>query len=253
MSVFEPIKHGKSAQEVAHQIEALVLEGILRTNEQLPAERDLAQETGVSRPVVREAIELLVANGLLTRRQGGGTFIADIIGQVFTDPIADLLGRHQKASVDYIEYRRDIEGIAAGFAAERATSFDRDLLAKHIEVMKDAHLKEDFNLEAKADVEFHTLVGEMAHNLVLLHTLRSCYKLLSAGVIKNRERLYEAGGRQALFDQHMEIANAILEGEKERATEASREHMTFILSMHEKLSQQMERERISNLRFKQRS
>jgi len=253
MSVFERIQSGKSSNEVAHQIEALVIEGILCAREQLPAERDLAKETGVSRPVVRDALQLLVDRKILIRKQGGGTFVADIIGQVFSDPITELLGHHQKATIDYIEYRREIEGIAAGFAAERATAFDKDLLRKQVQKMSDAHVKQDSDLETKLDLEFHSLIGEMAHNLVLLHTLRSCYKLLSQGILKNRERLYDTDERQALFDQHIEIANAILEGNKERAIEASRYHLTYILEKHAVLAKELERERISNLRFKQRS
>lgn len=252
MSVFEPIPQDKSSDEVAYQIEGLVLEGILRTGEQLPGERELALQTGVSRPVLRDALERLVQNGILIRKQGGGTFVADIIGQVFTDPITELLGNHKKATVDYIEYRREIEGVAAGFAAERATKYDIDLLERHVEHMKQVHLEQNFELETKADIEFHSLIGEMSHNLVLLHTLRSCYKLLSEGVLQNRERLYETGGRQSLFDQHMEIADAIIKKDKEKSIEAARSHMSFVLEKYQQMAQQLERERVSNLRLMQR-
>ena len=253
MSVFERIPVGKTSDDVAHQIEALVLEGILRVGEQLPSERDLAIETGVSRPVVREAIQLLENRKILRRQQGGGTYVNDIIGQVFSDPIVELLGHHKKATVDYLEYRREIESVATGFAAERATKSDRELLEKIIEKMKQAHQAANFDVEAQVDVEFHSLIGEMTHNLVLMHTLRSCYRLLSEGIIKNREQLYDTGGRQALFEQHMNIANAILQGNKDAAIKASRFHIDYILKRSAHVAMQLERERIAGLRNKQRS
>lgn len=253
MTVFQQISHDRSADEVAHQIEGLILEGVLRPGDQLPGERELAAEMGVSRPVVREAIETLVAGGILHRRQGDGTFVGDIIGQVFSDPIAALLPHHRKATHDYLEYRREVEGIAAGMAAERATGYDRDMLQQCVERMKSAHEHQDFAEEAKVDLEFHSLIGEMAHNLVLLHTLRSCYKLLSEGIFQNRSRLYEKpGARQALYDQHMAIADAILAGSREAASQAARDHMSYVMEKSLEMDNEAERERISGLRFRKR-
>ncbi len=254
MSIFQQIKHGRSADETAHQIEALVLEGVLRSGDQLPSERDLSLELGISRPVLREAIEKLEARKILHRRQGDGTFVCDIIGQVFSDPIAALLPTHRRATEDYLEYRREIEGVAASFAAQRATRFDLDMLEKCIARMRKAHEDKDFKEEALVDVEFHSLIGEMAHNLVLLHTLRSCYKLLSEGVFQNRSKLYEKdGARQDLFDQHLQIANAILEGDVEEARRAARDHMSYVIARSQEIESEEERERISGLRFQHRA
>lgn len=254
MSVFEHIKLGRSSDEVAHQIESLVLEGVLHSGDQLPSERELALEFGVSRPVLRDAIEVLVSKKILQRRHGDGTFVCDIIGQVFSDPIAGLLPHHSKATVDYLEYRREIEGVAAGFAASRATKSDQRMLEKCVMRMREAHEKQNFKEEALVDIEFHSLIGEMAHNLVLLHTLRSCYKLLSEGVFQNRSRLYEkADGRQHLFDQHMAIADAILVGDSKKATQAARDHMNHVIEQSAELDNEVDRERISDLRLRQRN
>jgi GntR family transcriptional repressor for pyruvate dehydrogenase complex len=253
MSVFEQIPASRSAGEVAHQIEALVLDGVLRAGEQLPPERDLAVETGVSRPIVREAIAMLVEKGILQRRQGDGTFVADIIGEVFTPPIAALLSHHPRATADYLEYRLEVEGIVAGLAAERATRYDRDLLTDCVARMRKAHEDADFHREAEIDVEFHSLIGEMAHNLVFLHTLRSCYRLLSQGIFENRTRLYETeGAREKLLGQHLAIAAAILSGDRNAAVAAARNHIEFILKTSESLERQIERERISGLRLRRR-
>ncbi|MCB1449047.1 MAG: FadR/GntR family transcriptional regulator [Nitratireductor sp.] len=253
MQVFKPIQHARTADEVAHQIEALILEGVLRVGERLPGERELANETGVSRPIVREALKSLEVRGIIESRHGEGTFVADIIGTVFTPQISGLLASHRKATFDYLEYRREVEGVTARLAAMRATPADRELLSELIGRMAAAFENDDFEAEALIDVEFHSLIGEIAHNLVLLHTLRSCYRLLSEGVFQNRHRLYQApGGRDLLYRQHCAIADAILAGDGEKAMEASRKHMDFVMEATRELEQREERERISSLRLAQR-
>ena len=62
----------------------------------------------------------------------------------------------------------------------------------------------DFDDEAKTDVEFHNAVGECSHNIVLLHTLRSCYRLLSQGVVENRLMIFSMpGAREQLLLQQL--------------------------------------------------
>lgn len=250
MSIFQPIRHAKTAEEVAHQIEALVLEGVLKVGDRLPGERELAQATGVSRPIVREAIKALEASGIIASRHGEGTFVGDVIGTVFTPQVSALLASHSKAVSDYLEYRREIEAVAARYAALRATQADRELLAALMARMDAAFRDDDFEEEARIDVEFHSQIGEMAHNLVLLHTLRACYRLLSEGVFQNRARLYrQPGGRQALYEQHHAIADAVMAGDGPRAAEAARNHMEFVIAATREMEAREDRERISELRL----
>lgn len=250
MRIFQPIHHAKTAEEVAHQIEALVLEGVLRVGDRLPGERELAQATGVSRPIVREAIKTLEESGILVSRHGEGTFVGDVIGTVFSPQVSALLASHSKAVFDYLEYRREIEAVAARHAALRATEADRELLAALMDRMDRAYDDDDFEEEARIDVEFHSLIGEMAHNLVLLHTLRACYRLLSEGVFQNRARLYrQPGGRKALFGQHHAIADAIMAGDGGRAGEAARDHMDYVIAATREMEAREDRERISQMRL----
>lgn len=253
MTVFEPIHHSRSAEAVAHQVEGLILEGVLRAGDRLPGERELAAATGVSRPIVRQAIKSLEEARLLTSRHGEGTFVADVIGTVFSPQISRLLARHDRATRDYLEYRREIEAVAAKFAAERATPSDRDLLEAVVRRMEAAHSEEDFDREAEVDIELHSLIGEIAHNLVLLHTLRSCYRLLSEGVFQNRSRLYHApDARQLLLAQHRAIANSIFGGDGEAAAAAARAHMDYVIRATGELELREDRERVAGLRLARR-
>ena len=252
--IYVRVEHGRTADEVVLQVEALILEGILRVGDRLPGERELARRMDVSRPILREALKVLEGRGLLVTRAGGGTHIADVIGQVFSPPISELISRHRKATLDYLEYRREIEGVAAEFAAERATDADRDLLTRTVESMKAAHGRRDFREEAALDVEFHGAVGECAHNIILLHTLRSCYRLLSEGVFYNRARIYAfPGARERLLAQHVAIYDAVISGDPAAARQASQSHIDFVAASIQEAERSSEWERVSRLRLRQRS
>ena len=70
----------------------------------------------------------------------------------------------------------------------------------------------------RVDVEFHSAVGECAHNIILLHTLRSCYRLLSDGVLRNRLLVFSLpNAREALLEQHLAIHTAVSRGDPDAA------------------------------------
>jgi len=252
--IFARIAHSRTSDDVVHQIEVLVLEGILRVGDRLPGERELAKQFDVSRPILREALKVLEGRGLLSTQHGGGTFVADVIGQVFTRPVMELITRHQKATLDYLEYRREMEGISAEFAARRATAADKALLTRIVTAMKAAHQKDDFEEEAAIDVEFHSAIGECAHNIILLHTLRSCYRLLAEGVFYNRALVYNLpGAREKLLEQHLAIYEAVMAGDPEAGRRAAQAHIDFVARAMTDAERSGDWERVSKLRLQQRA
>ncbi|WP_322989051.1 FCD domain-containing protein [Hoeflea sp.] len=252
--IYGRIEHSRTADEVVHQIEVLVLEGVLRVGDRLPGERELAKQFHVSRPILREALKVLEGRGLLNTQHGGGTFVADVIGQVFTRPVMELIARHQKATHDYLEYRREVEAVTVEFAARRATDADRALLTRIITAMTAAHQKDDFEEEAAIDVEFHSAIGECAHNIILLHTLRSCYRLLTEGVFYNRAMVYMLpGAREQLLAQHLAIYDAVMAGDPDAGRRATQAHIDFVSRAMIDAERSGNRERVSKLRLQQRS
>ncbi|MGB8818235.1 MAG: FadR/GntR family transcriptional regulator, partial [Rhizobiaceae bacterium] len=251
-SLFSSINHASTADEVIRQIEWLILEGVLRPGDRLPSERDLSAKMDVSRPVLRDALKSLDARGLVVTRHGGGTVIADVISDVFAEPVAELIASHRKALADYLEYRREIESLAAGHAAERATEADKQNLKRILTQMRAAHAAGNFSDEACADVEFHNAVSECAHNIILLHTLRSCYKLHRNGVFYNRTLLYGMPGvRAALLSQHQAIADAILNNDPEQARSASAGHIRYVETQLARAEQAGEWSRVAEMRLAQ--
>ncbi|MBD0413063.1 FCD domain-containing protein [Oryzicola mucosus] len=250
--IFFKIDHSRTADEVIAQIESLILEGVLRSGDRLPGERELALKFDVSRPILRNALKELEARGLLISRHGDGTHVADVTGQIFSRPVMDLIISHSKAVADYLEYRREIEGLAAEYAARRVTSDDIVLLDRIMERMEAAHRNPDFEDEAKIDVEFHHAVGECAHNIVLMHTLRACYRLLSEGVAENRLLIFDhSGGRDALLDQHQAIHRAVIRRDPAAARKAAMDHIAYIEKSMTEAERSGEWQRIARLKLRQ--
>ncbi|TIL28419.1 FCD domain-containing protein [Mesorhizobium sp.] len=252
--IFSRIEHSRTADEVVQQIESLILEGVLRTGDRLPGERELARRFEVSRPILRDALKALEGRGLLTTRPGGGTHVADVIGQLFTKPVTDLISMHRKAATDYLEYRREIEAVAAEYAARRATSDDLALLDRIMARMDEAHRTGNFDDEAEIDVEFHHAICECAHNIILLHTLRSCYRLLSEGVFQNRLLVFNVpGAREALLSQHQAIYAAVKAGDPAAARQAAMDHISHVERTMAEAERSGDWQRVSRLRLIQRS
>lgn len=252
--IFSRIEHSRTADEVVEQIEGLILEGVLRVGDRLPGERELSRQFDVSRPILRDALKVLEARGLIATRRGDGTHVADVIGQIFAPAVTELIASHPKAVADYLEYRRDIEGIAAEHAARRATSDDRALLAEIMERMAAAHEGGDAEQESAIDVEFHSAVGECAHNIILLHTLRSCYRLLSDGILRNRRMIYHLPEvREKIFEQHRAIHEAIAGNRPAEARTAAVDHIDFVRDAMAEAERTGDWQRVSRLRLKQRS
>ena len=251
--LFSEINHSRTADEVVQRIELLILEGVLRDGDRLPGERDLSQSLDVSRPILREALKELEARGLLVSHHGGGTYVADIIGQVFSRPITDLISRHARATRDYLEYRRELEGLTAELAAQRATETDKALLSRIITDMRAAHASGKAEEELSADVEFHNAIGEAAHNIILLHTMRACYRLLSEGIFFNRRAVFAfPHARERLLEQHIAIHDAVVAGNAPAAKAAAQAHIDFVIQAVEAANRADEWGRVAKLRLIQR-
>jgi GntR family transcriptional repressor for pyruvate dehydrogenase complex len=248
--MFTKVEHTRVKDAVVRQFEALILEGVLRPGDQIPVERELARLLDVSRPKLREALIELERRELLVARQGGGTYVANVFGSVFAQPIASLFESHRKALGDYLEFRREVEPIAAGLAAERATDADQQILTRVFARMEAAHARADSTQEASLDVDLHNAIVDASHNIVLIQTLRSIYELLVQGVFYNRAVVYAyPGARDALLDQHRAMYDAVMGGDATLARSAARAHMTYVEGMMKKLEAHLEREQTSQRRL----
>ena len=160
---FRLVQPEKLSSAVVRQIEQLILRGILRPGERLPAERELAERTGVSRPSLRDAIKALQDAGLLTARPGAGSYVADVLGSAFAPALTQLFARHDEAIFDYLSFRRDMEGLAAERAARLGSDTDLAVVQAVFDKMAAAHAKPNSDEDAKLDAQFHMAIIDFNH------------------------------------------------------------------------------------------
>ena len=214
---------------IMQRMESMILEGSFKPGQKLPPERELAASFEVSRPSVREAIQKLVAKGLLTSRQGGGTFVSQEIGSSFSDPLLALLDSHDEFHYDLLEFRHSLEGLSAYYAARRSTPADKDMLRDKFEALKATYSRQDAVAEAEADAAFHLAIAEAAHNVVLLHTIRGLFSLLEKSIVEKLSQLFERdSSRSQLLEQHQALLDAILAGDAELAQKMSHQHLVYV-------------------------
>jgi GntR family transcriptional repressor for pyruvate dehydrogenase complex len=162
--------------KVVAEIQSSIISGRLSSGSMLPPERDLAEQLGVSRTVIREAAHILVTKGLLETRHGVGAFVR----QVGSDQISDSLGFMLRASEFTLDHLHQVRSVLevenAALAAVQAT-FDEieagHRLMAHMEAAMD-----DPDIFTQGDTEFHHLLAQMSHNLLLVLLLDALSDLM---------------------------------------------------------------------------
>ncbi|MEM9434726.1 MAG: FadR/GntR family transcriptional regulator [Pseudomonadota bacterium] len=226
---FEKIDAEKLAGAVIRQIEQLILRGVLRPGDRLPAERELSEKLGVSRPSLREAVSELQDRGLLSTKAGAGIYVSEFAGPVVSDVLGKLFERHEEAVFDFIAFRRDLEKLAAERAARHGSDTDLAVVASVFSRMEVAHSKRDPSQEAQLDAEFHLAIIEASHNVVMLHLMRAMFQMLRDGVFYNRRVMFnQRTTRVELLDQHRAINDALQLRDPEAAQRAVDRHLTFV-------------------------
>ena len=246
---FEPVPPEKLSDLVLRQVELLILRGILRPGERLPPERELSEKLDVSRPSLREALAELQARGLLATRRGAGVFVADALGSTFPPALVGLFSRHDEAVFDYIDFRKDMEGLAAERAAEFGTETDLRVIASIFARMeKGGPLSAEE--EAALDADFHMAIVESSHNIIMLHMMRSMFGLLRAGVFYHRKIMFkQRTTRAALLDQHRAINAAIQARDPFAARAAVEAHMGYVRAALEAYRQAERNEAVAQKRL----
>jgi GntR family transcriptional repressor for pyruvate dehydrogenase complex len=249
---FTKIESERLAATVVRQIERLILHGILRPGERLPAERELAERLGVSRPSLREAVAELQGRGLLATRAGAGIYVADVLGSAFSPALIRLFATQEDALEDYVAFRRDLEGLAAARAARSGSDTDLRLVSMILRKMEAAHLRRDPTEEARLDADFHMAIIEASHNVIMLHMMRSMMDLLREGVFYNRSVMFNhRDTRDVLLDQHRAIEAALLARDPDMARGAVEAHLDFIHLAVRSQREAARHERTARLRLAQ--
>ena len=223
---FKPIKPKKVSTQIAEQIRSSILAGEFTPGDKLPPERELAEMFGVSRPSVREALNVLASSGLVMSYQGGGTVVMSLVETAASNPLSELIRVQQDRALDVIEVRKSMESWTAWYAAQRALPDDIRRMDEIIAGMK-------HNLELKQpsedlDANLHIIIARATHNIVWLHLMQSLFDAMK----EFQQTVWRAAyltheDHQLLFEHHSSIVQAIKTKDQQAARDAMLHHLTF--------------------------
>ncbi|HEY6873522.1 MAG TPA: FadR/GntR family transcriptional regulator [Geobacteraceae bacterium] len=223
---FKPIKPKKVSSQIADQIRSSILAGEFSPGDKLPPERELAEMFGVSRPSVREALNILASAGLVESYQGGGTVVKSLVETTTGSPLSELIKGEQERALDVIEVRKCMEAWTAYYAAQRALPDD---LRRLDGIVADMERNLDgFKPSQDLDAHFHIVIAQATHNIVWLHLMQSIFDAMKEFQRSVWRAVYLTDeDHRNLFVHHREVLEAIRAKDPERARDVMLKHLTF--------------------------
>jgi len=166
---FRPVKTPRAFEEIAAQLREHLSRGRLKVGERLPPEKALAEQLGVSRNTIREALRLLEYAGLLELRKGsgGGAFVRKGDGGTIVTSMLDMYRLGAIVAEDLTEARIWIGSIAVQVACERATQADIKALRDNVAQAERALHEADFFTQAEIHLDFHRLLALATKNKIM--------------------------------------------------------------------------------------
>jgi GntR family transcriptional repressor for pyruvate dehydrogenase complex len=223
---FTPIRPKKISAQIAEQIRNSIMSGEFVPGDRLPPERELAEMFGVSRPSVREALNILGASGLVEALQGGGTTVLSLMEQGSGNALSDMIRIEQERALDVIEVRKCMESWTAYFAAQRALPEDLRRMEEIVDGMEQ-NLK-TLQPSEDLDANFHIVIARATHNVVWLHLMQNIFdamKEFQRGVW--RAVYLTEDDQKQLFNHHRSVYLAIKNNDAEGARVLMLEHLGF--------------------------
>jgi GntR family transcriptional repressor for pyruvate dehydrogenase complex len=228
---FQPPSPGAS-QQIATQIRRYLEEQHLRPGDRIGTEQELADEFGVSRPTLREALRLLSASQLIRvgRGRAGGIFVArtpsEGMSHNLSESIALMLAAETITMDELLDARLSLEVPIAGRAAANATEEIAARLERSVEIAENHEPgSEPFNA---ADTEFHQILAEAAGNVLLRGLTQWILEVLQPSLIVT---ISGAVDHEAILGQHRAILRAVRRHQRGAAEKAMRAHIEYLIEV----------------------
>jgi GntR family transcriptional repressor for pyruvate dehydrogenase complex len=221
MLMYKVVQTLRLYEQIVQQIEDSILGGDLKGGEQLPAERELAQQFGVSRTAVREAMKTLREKGLVEAYAGRGTFVTHGTARSMRQTLDRMMRTGpSEGAVHLVEVREILEPEIAALAARRADEDARSAMRESITVMDAARLDPEGFIEG--DLDFHLALAEAAGNPLILSLIDSIVGLLREQRLRT---YYVDGGPERGQYHHKRILEAIERRDPRSARDAMYAHL----------------------------
>jgi GntR family transcriptional repressor for pyruvate dehydrogenase complex len=223
---FQPVRPKKVSAQIAEQIRSSILGGEFAPGDRLPPERELAEMFGVSRPTLREALNVLSAAGLVESYQGGGTIVKSLVEMDDGSPLLSLIRQDAERALDVIEVRKEVEASTAYYAAQRALPEDIRTLERIVEGLR-GNL-DGYKPSEELDANFHLAIARATHNIVWLHLMETIFDAMREFQKNVWRAVYlTPADHHILFDHHTRIFAAIRDRDADGARQAMLDHLRF--------------------------
>lgn len=222
----EPVRPLALKERVIRQLTRSIEQGVLRPGDQLPSERDLSEDLGVSRGTVREAVQFLQVLGLVEIRHGSGTFVRLAKdSNDLREEWREWTIRHAERIHDLLEIRKGLEPFAAELAAERAGEGELAAMEEAVARMEAILESPDVAALVQADLAFHHALCAGAGNTALSEFADA----LGEQLVPERGAIWNIPGRPAKsLVEHRAICDAVRAGDSGRARRAVLEHLESV-------------------------
>ena len=210
------------SEGLSNALEQMIRDGVIGHEERLPPERELAQQLGVSRTSLREALHELQLKGLLDRRPGRGTVVLDPTHSRVGESLLGHMGADERNLRHVMDLRAAIEPPIAARAAQRATAGDIQRLRQLIAAMRRERSRVAIGL---LDIQFHDAIAASTHNPHLVRLLR----FASEWIDESRRAVAFDGRRRARsIAAHTEILACIEARDADGAARAMDRHIDAV-------------------------
>lgn len=220
--MFAPVSVARASSAIADQIRQAILTGRLSEGERLSPERELAEQFGVSRVTVRDALRSLEAMGLVEVRVGarGGAFVTAPTGAVVAQTMSDMMMMSAVTPGDIVEARLIVELGTVTLACARATDEDLRKLRELSELGARELKTKTYTRERSW--EFHSLLAAAAHNGAVDGLTQSFRSSLSMHPVRAREG---PKAHVATVDEHRRILEALEARDADAARREMADHL----------------------------
>jgi GntR family transcriptional regulator, transcriptional repressor for pyruvate dehydrogenase complex len=233
---FEPIQVRRAFEEICDRIRARIAAGLLKPGDKLPPERELAQQLGVGRNALREALRSLEIAGIVRLQKGakGGAFIREGDAGRMDEVMRDMLSLGSISVAELTESRIHIQDLVVRLACERATAADLDALDANIERTQRMTVDGRYVDRVECSREFYRLLAAATHNQVLAMMVHAITEILMQFVYVR----VSAGGKPQprLVEKRRAFLAALRERDAETATRLMRMHLVSVHKLLEPVS-----------------
>lgn len=230
--VFAPIHTRRAFEEICQRIRDQLSSGALKPGDKLPAERELAQQLGVGRNALREALRSLEIAGILRLQKGvkGGAFINEGDAGRMNEVVRDMYSLGSISVAELTEARVHIQDLVVRLACERASAADLAALEANIDRTAQMSTEGRYLDRVECSREFYRLLAAATHNQVLAMMVHSITEIVMQFVYAR----VAAGGKPQprLVEKRREFVAALRARD---ATETARLMQSHLASVHRML------------------